>query len=531
MSETAPPAPPAPPPAGFLRTFGYFLASMLFGLTSGLSNNLVAVNTQAAQAQFAATTNEALWLMAAYSATSATATLLLWKFRTQYGIRIFAKLGLGFFALVSLAHLFTDDLNQAVVLRAVAGFATAPLGTLAFLYVLEPLPPAKRLTMGVCFGLMGSQVATPLARAISPHLLQLGLWHGLNVVEMGLALMSFAVVHLVPITPPPRAKVFDRVDIISLPLLALGCGMVSVALTLGRYYWWTEVPWLGLTLAGGVAALVLLLAIELNRSQPLLHMRFLSSGAMIGFGGSMLILRFILAEQATGVVSFFQNLGFLNDQLTGLFWVITAATVAGYLLVAFINEPQKAEGIHLVALLLIAVGAWMDSQSTSLTRPHDMYLSQAMVAFGGAIFLPAAMSWSFAHLVRTGLNFISSYLAVFLASQTFGGLLGSAGLGTLLVYREKFHSSHVVQSLTLQNPMVAQRVQQYSGAYAGTLGDPALRGAEGTVMLAQVASRESYVLAYNDVFFAVAVATAATAVILLCHMTYKRLRSRQPLAA
>lgn len=524
-------APPAPPPAGFLRTFGYFLASMLFGLTSGLSNNLVAVNTQAAQAQFAATTNEALWLMAAYSATSATATLLLWKFRTQYGIRIFAKLGLGFFALVSLAHLFTDDLNQAVVLRAVAGFATAPLGTLAFLYILEPLPPAKRLTLGVCFGLMGSQVATPLARAISPHLLQLGLWHGLNVVEMGLALMSFAVVHLVPITPPPRAKVFDRVDIISLPLLMLGCGMVSVALTLGRYYWWTEAPWLGLTLAGGVAALTLLLVVELNRSQPLLHMRFLSSGAMIGFGGSMLILRFILAEQTTGVVSFFQNLGFLNDQLTGLFWVITAATAAGYLLVAFMNEPQKAEGIHLVALSLIAVGAWMDSQSTSLTRPHDMYLSQAMVAFGGAIFLPAAMSWSFAHLVRTGLNFISSYLAIFLASQTFGGLLGSAGLGTLLVYREKFHSSHVVQSLTLQNPLVAQRVLQYSGAHAGTLGDPALRGAEGTVMLGQVASRESYVLAYNDVFFAVAVAAAAAVVILLCHMTYKRLRSRQPLAA
>jgi hypothetical protein len=252
---------------------------------------------------------------------------------------------------------------------------------------------------------------------------------------------------------------------------------------------------------------------------------------MIGFGGSMLILRFILAEQTTGVVSFFQNLGFMNDQLSGLFWVVTAATAAGYLLVSFINEPQKAEGIHLVALSLIAVGAWMDSHSTSLTRPHDMYLSQAMVAFGAAIFLPAAMSWSFAHLIRTGLNFISSYLAVFLASQTFGGLLGSAGLGTLLVYREKFHSSHVVQSLTLQNPAVAQRVQQYSGAYASTLGDPALRGAEGTSMLGQVASREAYVLAYNDVFLVVALAAAAAVVMLLCHMIYKRLRSRQPLAA
>jgi MFS family permease len=528
MSDTPP---PAPPPAGPWRVFGYFLVSLLFGLTSGFSNNLVAANTQAAQAQFGATTNEALWLMAAYTATSATATLLLWKFRTQFGIRIFAKLGLGFFALVSLAHLFTNDLNEAVVLRAVAGFATAPLGTLAFLYMLEPLPPAKKLSVGITFGLLGSQIATPLARVISPYLLEVGLWHGLNMVELGLALLSFTVMHLVPITSPPRAQVFDRVDFISLPLLALGCGLLSVALTLGRYYWWLEAPWLGVTLAGGIAALSLVLAIELNRERPILHLHFLTSPAMIIFGGSMLIARFVLAEQTTGVVSFFQNLGFLNEHIFGLFCVITVATLAGYLAVGFINDPNRSEAIHLVALSLIAAGAWMDSQSTSLTRPHDMYLSQAMVAFGAAIFLPAAMSWSFAHLARTGLNFISSYLAVFLVSQTFGGLLGSAGLGTLLVYREKFHSSHIVQSLTLQNPMVAQRVQQYSAAHAATLGDPALRGAEGTTMLAQAVSREAYVLAYNDVFLVVALASMAAVVMLLCHMTYKRLHSRQTQAA
>lgn len=528
MSATTAPAAAPAAESGLLRTFGFFLCSLLFGLTSGLSNNLVAVNIQAAQAQFGATTNEALWLTAAYTSTSVTATLMLWKFRTQYGIRLFAQLGLAGFAIVSLLHLFTNDLNGAVVLRAVAGFATAPLGTMAFLYMLEPFPPARKLTTGICLGLLGTSLATPLARVISPYLLQVGLWHGLNLLELGLALMSLATAHLVKITPPPRAKVFDWVDAISLPLLALGTGMVSVVLTVGRYYWWTEAPWIGVTLAGGIGVLTLVLLIELNRAQPLLHLRWLSSGAMITFGGSMLIARFVLAEQTSGVVGFFQSLGFLNDHMIGLFTVMSLATIAGYLCVARFNQPERAEAIHLVALSMIAVGAWMDSHATSLTRPHDLYLSQGLISFGAAIFLPAAMSWSFTHVVRTGMQYLPSFLAVFLVSQNFGGLLGSAGLGTLMVYREKFHSSHVVSSLTLQNPMVAQRVQQYSGAYAATLGDPTLRSAEGSVLLGQVATRESYVLAYNDVFHAVALLALAAIALLLCHVAFKRLRAHAP---
>jgi hypothetical protein len=50
-------------------------------------------------------------------------------------------------------------------------------------------------------------------------------------------------------------------------------------------------------------------------------------------------------------------------------------------------------------------------------------------------------------------------------------------------------------------------------------------------MLAQAVSREAYVLAYNDVFLVVALASMAAVVMLLCHMTYKRLHSRQTQAA
>ncbi|MBI0538039.1 MFS transporter [Roseomonas sp. KE2513] len=522
----APAAPPAPPPGpdrivpGHLLV--YALASLTFGLTQGLGNNLVAANLQAVQATFGATTNEAVWLTAAYSSTSITASILLWKLRTQFGLRLVAKVSLIFMVVLSLAHVVVTELGAAVILRAVAGFAGAMLNTLAFLYVLEAMPAKHKLTTGIALGLAGSQIAVPLARLVSPSLLDIGLWPQLNLLELALSLLSLAWVYMLPITPPPRAKVFDRVDAISLPLLIVGMGLIAVVLSLGRYYWWTEAPWLGVCLALGIGLLTALVLVELNRERPLVNLRWLSSRDMILFGGSMFFARFVLSEQTTGTIGFFQNLGLLNEHMAGMLWVVFAATLAGFILVAPINKPENRAAIHMVALSLIAIGAFMESRATNLTRPQDVLLAQALVAFGGAIFLPPAVGWSFAHTLRWGIQHLTSFFAVFLASQTLGGLLGSAALGTLVTVREKFHSNQLVESLTLADPLVAQRIQQYGGTYSRVLGDPALRSAEGSALLAQVATRESYVLAYNDLFLVVAIVSALLLVGLIINQLVAR---------
>jgi MFS family permease len=507
------------PPASLGGLLAYGLASLTFGLTQGLGNNLFAGNVQAIQSAFGATTSEAAWLTAAYASTSITASLLLFKLRTQFGLRLFAKLGLMLFLAVSLAHLLVNDLRSAVALRAVAGFAGAPLNTLAILYMIELLPQPKKLTVGIALGLIGAQVAVPVARLVSPGLLEIGLWDQLNTLELAMAVLSLAWVYLLPITPPPRAQAFDLVDAVSLPLLVTGLGLLAVVLSLGRWYWWFEAPWLGACLAGGLAALALLVAIELNRERPIIDLHWLSSADMILFGGSMFLARFVLSEQTIGAVGFFQNLGLLNEHMRGMFLVILAATLAGFIGVAFVNRPENRPAIHAVALALIATGAWMESQGTSLTRPPDVYLSQALVAFGGAIFLPAATGWSFAHTLRAGPQYLTSFFAVFVASQNLGGLLGAAMLGTLVTVREKFHSSQIVENLTLGDPLVAQRIAQHGAAYARVLGDPALRGAEGSVLLAQVATREATVLAYNDLFLVVAAVAALCLLGLLLHQS------------
>ncbi|WP_438801934.1 hypothetical protein, partial [Enterobacter hormaechei] len=69
------------------------------------------------------------------------------------------------------------------------------------------------------------------------------------------------------------------------------------------------------------------------------------------------------------------------------FWIAAAATVAGYAFTSLVVRPARVQILHLAALVLIAAAAWMDAQATNLTRPAQFYLSQAMMAFAGAVFL------------------------------------------------------------------------------------------------------------------------------------------------
>ncbi len=103
-----------------------------------------------------------------------------------------------------------------------------------------------------------------------------------------------------------------------------------------------------------------------------------------------------------------------------------------------------------------------------------------------------------------------SFSVLFGITQNIGGLIGSAALGTFQIVREKFHSSHIVEHLTLINPLVQSRLQSYSASYGSVIADPSQRTAQGMRAMASAATREANVLAYNDVFMLIALIAVLT---------------------
>jgi MFS family permease len=531
-------SPAAPPPPVLMPSWKiplYIGASALLFLTQGLGMNLLTANIYQLQGSFSATTAEVSWLSAAYMAPYASLSIGLFKIRTQYGLRRFAELSIICFVLAAALNLLVIDLHSAIVVRAVSGMAAAPLSTLGFLYMLEAFPPEKKLSVGISLALMCTLFAAPVARIVSPPLLDLGGYHALYTLEMGLALIAFAIIYTLPLTAPPRAVVIQQLDILSYLLLAVGFGCLAVVLTLGRLYWWFEAPWLGVLLAVSVGSLALVLVIELPRASPLLDFRWLLSGTNMRMAGILLLFRFVSSEQSSTAANLYQQLGLLNDQTVTLYAVILLASLVGGLFCALLMTTRYVETAHIIALVLIAAGAYLDSQSSSLTRPEQMYLSQAMVAAGAAMFLPPVMASGFKAAMARGMPFIVNFLAIFLFTQSIGSLFASAMLGTFVTIREKFHSNALVEHMLLQDPLVAQRVSQMSAAYGKVIADKTLLNAEGIALLGQQVTREAYVLAYNDTFLVICLASLLGLVVLLLHRTLRRLavfrQSRQDVVA
>jgi MFS family permease len=490
-------------------------------MTQGLGLSFISANLQQIAGPMDLTQTEATWLMAAYLFPNASLTLLLFKVRAQYGLRNFAEVAIVVYVLVCIAHLWVGDFQSSLVMRFVAGAAAAPISSLAFLYILEPIRPEKKMNVGLCIALTALALPTPLTGLISPKLLELGDYHALYMVEMGVAMISLGLVYLLPLTSPPRAKVISGLDVVSYLFLAIGLGSFAVALTLGRLYWWTEAEWLAWLIIAGIVASLIFAVIELNRKNQLVDIRWLTSREILHFTGALLVFRVALSEQSSGAINFLRNVGMLNEQMAGLYWVMIAGAVISGALCALIMKPGRESMIHAAALILLAAGAYLDSRSTTLTRPEQMYLSQLLVSFASGLFLPPALAIGMGAALKRGPSYILSFLIVFLTTQKIGGFLGSALYGTFVVWREQVHSVRLVSDLVSTDPLIAARLKHLGGAYARVLTDANQQTVQGAALLAHQVQQQAYALAYNDSFLLTSYLAMAALACLVIHVLWR----------
>jgi len=506
-SVVAAPATPAatPPvePYDLRMGLAFMAISVLLGITQGLGVNLVNSNLSGIQGALGATPTEVSWLTSAYYATNISATLLLTKVRYQYGLRWFADIAIGIYLLLAVAHLFTQHLGSAVLVRAALGLAAAPISSLTVLYMMQAFPPAKTV-VGVLLGFAALQVGAPMSRIISEDLLQIGQWRGLNMIDVALAVLCFAAINVARLRPMPTQQMFAKGDGIVFGLYASALALFSVVLTQGRLHWWTDTPWLGMCLAGAVLCIGLYLAIELQRDKPLLDLHWLASPFMLRFMAAILLFRVVLSEQTVGAVGLMNTLGFTNDQMHLLFTWATLGTLAGFVAALAALPSRRFDVLGDIALVLIMVAAWMDGDATVLTRPHDLYLSQTLLAAASAMFLASALLQGFGHVIAGGMKNLVSFIAVFSGGQALAGLIGQAWLATLVVDRQRLHYGQLVEHLQLSDPQVAQRLAQLGGAYASSLNDSGARATQALTLLGQQVTQQSYVMAYNDLFHTVA---------------------------
>ncbi len=502
------------------RRLLYAIVGLLLVVTGGLSNALVTVNLSKLLGAYAVTPQEAAWLPVAYAMTYISANLLLVKFRQQFGLRLFAMLGLIAFCAAVVGQVFIGGFLGDVFVRAVAGFASAPLPTLAVYYIMSAVPP-RFLVNAVALAIGLLQAPAPLARLISPSLLDVDGVHAVFTLELGLALLSLGAVALVRLPPSQKQRVFEALDIITYLLFTAGIALLLAVVGLGQVNWWFDQPWLGYALAAALPLLGAALFIEARRRRPLLDLKWLTARDFIRFIIVALVGRLVLSEQGS-VINLLSLLGVNNDELGVFSALMVSATVGGALAAALLLKPSRLGELATLAIGFVAVAALYDARSTHLVRAPQFYATQMAVAFATAMFMGPALLFGVARVLKTGGTQLVSFLVVFVVSQTLGGVGASALLGTYQIIMEKSNSVILAGQLSAFNPMVANRIAVLSkGAGGGS--------AAALAALHQTTTREANVLAFNSTFQLLAVVAAATtvylAILLLIHWLSRHARS------
>jgi hypothetical protein len=511
------PAPPADaPPYDRGHGVACAVASVVVGLTQsltvwGINNNLPAV-----QGALGATAVEASWLNTAYFATALSAVVPLTKLRLQFGLDRFATWSIVAFAVVCAAYLLAPSLGTAIAARAALGFAATPLNTLAVLYMIEAMPPAL-IPVGAVLGFGTVQLGSPLARVIGQPLFDATPGVGLALFDLALAFVALATIHVVRLRPPPLRQIFNAGDMPAFALYAAGLACLCIFVTQGRARWWTDTPWLGWWLCAGIACLGAYVIVDLLRQQPLVDLRWLANPAMRWFIPGVVLFRIALSEQPSGALALMNILGFTNEQMEVLFAWVTFGIATGFVLVVVALMARSLRAALLASLVLIVVASLMDADSSSLTHPHNIVLSQTLIGMATAMFLGSTFVLGIVPVVLDGQRNIVSFLGMFVGAQYMGSLLGSALLGTYVYEQQQLHVGRLVQSISFADPQAVLRAAQGAAAQAGVVADPLLRGALGVASLAQRVAREAWVLAYGDLFRWIAVAAAVACAVLAAY--------------
>jgi Major Facilitator Superfamily len=487
-----------------LRMLAYGALGVLVGITGALGNALITVDLSYVQGSLGISAVQAAWLPAAYVMTNVCANLLLVKCRQQFGLERFVPGVLTAYALTALIHLLVHDFWSALLIRAASGIAAAGLSTLCILALMQAFTGPKRL-VGVLVGISVPQLAIPIARSIAPGLLEWGDWRMTYFFELALAMITLAAVLALPMPPSDRKKVFERTDFLTVALIFPGVALLCSVLGLGKILWWTEARWIGWALVGAILLLAAGFTVEHHRSNALVQTRWLSRREIARLAFAAIAMRVLVSEQTFGAVGLLANAGMGTDQLQALFQIILLASIAGIVAATVWFRPDAPARMIVLASLFIAIGAFIDAGADNLTRPANLYFSQALVGFGALLFIGPAMVIGISRMLLSGPQNFVSWVVLFSATQNIGGQVGSALFGTFQVIREKFHSHDLVEQVVLTDPHVAGRFAGSSRQLGGVIADQMLQSAQGAALVARQVASEAQILAFNDVFLLIGV--------------------------
>lgn len=398
----------------------------------------------------------------------------------------------------------TTRLDALVVLRAVQGFAGGVLLVTGQAMLLLAFPSRQQAFIQALYAIGAVVAPATLTPALHGWLLDLESWPWIFGSVVPLAVGSAGCLLLADFRSGPQ----DAHGSFDAPgFLLLGGALACATYVLGQApRWdWLQAPhvrWLSLL---GAACLIAYLGSQFVRPSPrvLEPEAFRSSDFTFAF-----IVSFVAGAALLGSTFLISSSGltllrFAAADVGELLLPGAAIFIATLLIVAYLVQVRRVPPMLTVPIgvLSVVISMWLLSGSTAESGTSDLLAPLLLRSLGlGILFL----SITLVAFGKVPPKHIPTAVGIFNVGRQLGGLIGVAGLQTLMDHEFIGNIVALGANLTSGSPAIDERLSGTGAALAGSGADPAAAGRTSLALLSQALRTQSSAIAFDTAFAAVA---------------------------
>ena len=518
----------APAPSLHLATFRqhamHFTGVALAMGAEMFLSTAIAVALPDIAGSFGASPDETSWVMTVYL-IGFTVFLPLSAFLTDaLGQRLYIALSTVAFMVSAAACAFSHSLPEMLVWRSIQGAAGAAF--LVRYYVSVPgrlLPKSRRIGLffaAIPFAIRG------FGPAVGGYLTESLSWRWVFLAAVPLAGVSLLALCFAT-DPWPRRR-HPMPDLPGFILLACGLGSVCTLLVRGEVDDWLGERGMALLVIVAVVALPLFIWRQHHPSNrnPLFNLHSLAHRGV--WPGLIFAGLFGFATQAGLylIPQYLRSLG-RNDAISsGLVFTFDSASTAFFLVVvtagmAFIHSRVW---LFLAGAAFAAAMGMIAYQQNSQPANETLYLPLVLRGFTLAACIYPLPDMTLRHVVAVSADYLAEARASYEMLRQLGAAIGVATVSYLLDYYQTFHTTRLSEHLTSVDRVAIGARKLVSRQLAAHGVSPFQLGAASRAAIHKVTLREANALAFENVFWVLALAGVAMCVVTLLFARKKPLQ-------
>lgn len=455
----------------------------------------------------AVSSDEASWVITTYLVANSIVLCASGWIAEMFGRKNFFLVCIALFTVSSFLCGISWNLQSLLCFRVMQGLAGGGMTPVAQSILAAAFPPEKR-NQG--FALYG--IAVVVAPAVGPTLggwLSDNVsWHWCFLINVPVGLLSLVLIYFIIPASAEKKKEREKLwakslnfDYVGFILVATFLGGLEVVLDRGQIDDWFSSAFILAFAAISATALLLFIPWELSREKPLIDIKMLASRQ---FGTCFVIMLFtgaLLIATTQALPQLLQEQYNYTATIAGLAISPGGAVTMGVMII--VGRIGFVQPKHLIAIgAAIATCAMIDL--LRMTPNADFwYFAWSRIYLGiglPLIFIPITTA-SYDGLAPAKTDQASALINL---ARNFGGSIGVALSQTILARREQFHQSRLAEHVGTWNPFFHDTMNQIE-AYFRTRASTGNAGGSSAALIGQIVHAQASILAYIDVFFALAI--------------------------